>query len=1224
MKSLSVLLLVSSFFLCAGESSFFSSWKPYRNAVFRVTENGATVNFAKGLSGIQKNIRLEAGGMYRFSGEVKGSGSIMIGIYDGKWNYSREQALGETWKKMDFHFQPAARSALCVIICRNGENRTLEIRNPELKALRPAKVDPLKIAPVRLEAEDYPFGLAKIRKGSDASAGAFCAGERWYALAKFPLPQTSLPIYCHARIRSADPQRIRIDLRSMGKVIDSIRPAAPGTWESIRSKPISFPQTDGKIEFRIEGAPAIEAQLDCVVFTSDPEWKDSEKTAYGRNTGGMVTAGFCATPPVPDGKLDDPAWRETLELAPFQLVGRGSTPARERTSARFCYDRENLYIAFRGNSICLQSVSNQQASFLRETKQNDADTVFSDDAFVLILRPEGAPVAYDWFFNANGAVNDAKCAKPDYWSGRDKTWNSGCIVRTGMEEGSWVLEAAIPWKSLGVSPDRQKKFRFLAGRIDSKWKESSAWQATDGGFHNEKNWGELRLGTRTPGSSDTRLPAFSSGENRISLHLRQVTERKAELRNTLRHPGKHPVNVTAAVPEKDGSASGTFRITDDKPFHYQYALVNPVTLETWLTSPEYPVRPAFTKLEVRGNARVWVNGREGSGTFPIGRGVNQIVVRLGSGNRIALAVGGDTVPLDTTWLYAENPDGKWMERDYDDSKWKLAESADKPGVYRKKLLLNTSVIWPNRQTDALHINAGMIQSLNLYPGGMPGVRTPKGYRVVFDLPDVCELVGASGYYRETPCRTTVLPAPEGRRRYAVHFPAAAIHPENEAAQPHKWAALFLRADRKAKGNSRIRFHAESASGGASELPQTLPLKFLGELSGRQPRRVILQFWVDCLRRLSDAELRKTVYASFAQLGVNEVQYAEGDLACGRFVQVYFAPWSVHFNDLIAAHPEYALRNFNGSTTPGTACPTYLKTAEGNRILRKRFREWAEQDTATHINWDFESSVWKSSIACFCERCRRAFAAEFRLQNPCPAPEEIREKHAAQWVRFVNRTFAYLAENMCTTAHEMNPRRRFSVYSGYQSEDTKLRYSVDWSLLGGKIDLGMSGYGLSGARLRPTIDALGKTPFINGLLIHPFAHTSREVPTVFTRAQIIRNILDSRGCGVLLYSYRAMDGRTFRNIADVSRVVAETEPFLQEWQTAEEWKIRGLPPGCAVFLSHGAKTLGILCNPTQKNASYEVISSEGRSAGGLHDLFSGRTVGSGGTLKAGDAAVFLIP
>ena len=128
----------------------------------------------------------------------------------------------------------------------------------------------------------------------------------------------------------------------------------------------------------------------------------------------------------------------------------------------------------------------------------------------------------------------------------------------------------------------------------------------------------------------------------------------------------------------------------------------------------------------------------------------------------------------------------------------------------------------------------------------------------------------------------------------------------------------------------------------------------------------------------------------------------------------------------------------------------------------------------------------------------------------------------------------------------------SVYSGYQNDFTKENYSIDWSLLSGNIELAICGYGQAGKALLTTINALGKTPLLNSLILQPYSITNPTPPTPISCATILKTVLDSNSNGAMLFQYFLMDGRTFAAIAQSSQIRATNKEFFIG-SNAKNWK-----------------------------------------------------------------------
>ena len=154
----------------------------------------------------------------------------------------------------------------------------------------------------------------------------------------------------------------------------------------------------------------------------------------------------------------------------------------------------------------------------------------------------------------------------------------------------------------------------------------------------------------------------------------------------------------------------------------------------------------------------------------------------------------------------------------------------------------------------------------------------------------------------------------------------------------------------------------------------------------------------------------------------------------------------------------------------------MMTEKFAEYFRTNLKAWHKHyNEVQHIDWDFESGVFNGSLTCHCQRCFKAFADEFKLAAVPQNMKEVSAKYASQWTAFMNRRFAKLVELMYKSIHsELKAGTVFSVYTGYQSENTKRHYGVDWSMLDGKVDYAMVGYGRNLKALIATQKALPNT------------------------------------------------------------------------------------------------------------------------------------------------------
>ena len=128
---------------------------------------------------------------------------------------------------------------------------------------------------------------------------------------------------------------------------------------------------------------------------------------------------------------------------PFSTVGmrelRSHSLCAEDMRAALSYDDDNLYVAFISPGKNLKSSATGV----------DGKVWLDDSVEVLVDTGKTKPEIHQFIFNAAGAYYDGK--------NDNGAWNAAGIRNaSAVRKGIWVLEVAIPWKSLGVDkPDNR-------------------------------------------------------------------------------------------------------------------------------------------------------------------------------------------------------------------------------------------------------------------------------------------------------------------------------------------------------------------------------------------------------------------------------------------------------------------------------------------------------------------------------------------------------------------------------------------------------------------------------------------------------------------------------------------------------------------------------------------------------------------------------------------------
>jgi len=224
----------------------------------------------------------------------------------------------------------------------------------------------------------------------------------------------------------------------------------------------------------------------------------------------MTRCPRAVTAPIIDGKLDDAIWAHCPLTTGFTLPNTYRASAYP-TEARFCYDNNNLYVAFRCTDPAVTKLT------ARATRRGD-EAIWHDDAVELLLDLASDKRTYCRFvFNSTGcvltgkgfnhsidgnSVHDARLlSQATLTKGRgfDPTWQGECTVKTGSEATAWVVEAAIPWSTLGIAaPHAGMSFGLQLLHYHAGPMEASEWITTGR---------DLNTGAMMPGNRLVQSPA---------------------------------------------------------------------------------------------------------------------------------------------------------------------------------------------------------------------------------------------------------------------------------------------------------------------------------------------------------------------------------------------------------------------------------------------------------------------------------------------------------------------------------------------------------------------------------------------------------------------------------------------------------------------------------------------------------------------------------------------
>lgn len=928
-------------------------------------------------------------------------------------------------------------------------------------------------------------------------------------------------------------------------------------------------------------------------------------TALAMADNSLISAGMGT--PVIDGKLNDTVWQNSIGAYPFTLV-KSSNFAKQQTVMRFAWDDENLYISFLCKAEVLDPVNNKLHALVANYKDHDKDTIYKDDMVEILLENPNAPRIFDIAVSASGAFNDCTVPKAaEMWGNRDFKWESGAKVATHINKelgnGFWTVEMSIPWKNLGGKPQNNAQWLTVAGRFEKDGRENSGFQIIPTGIHDKQCFGKLKFTNKVPGVTVTGLPEFAPGPNGLKAVVSGDVPVELSCKTTF---GTQMERSRQRI--RKGAGELKFKLERTGDFKFSWGIAGSSNLKEYFRSPEYTLSARSSKLAgtVKGGKLV-INGNAVKDGGMLQSGLNKLSFKADNAAELKLACDSWQLPF---------PDG-----------WKKSGNE-----YSLNLLSEFSTIWPNWHIEGVYVNQGGIQQLTFAPTGFPGMKV-KDYTLNLDLPEGMKLLSASGYYEIYPSITVKGPTAvtSGKNkfnRYAITINKTLNYHHSDKVPSHEWLACIVAIDKNMpKGETALAYHASSAANAVIEVPRTLKVNVIDAVNGRQPRTYRIELWAGWLGRMTNREAFPAISDYFISAGVTE-DNAELYAAGGKtknFQLINFKSWNFNCMPYMKAHPGTAQINAAGKPHAEYLCTTEMMTEEFARYFRDNLKAWHKKyDEVQHIDWDFESGVFNGSITCHCQRCFKAFADEFKISPVPQNMKEISTKYPDQWTRFMNVRFAKLVELMYKSIRsELKPGTVFSVYTGYQSENTKRHYGVDWSLLDGKVDHAMVGYGRNVKDLMDTRAALPNTKMIIGELYYPYRTTERFKTTVSTPSNLMRRACDA-DAGILLYAYQTLDGRTFHALGEVTRTVAEHEEFFtSNKRFTDMLNVRGFSDAEYEVLGNGkGDYLVVVLNQTRSERKFSAKFNlpNGKK---LVEVKTGKTVNAefSGTLKGGEFAIY---
>ena len=157
--------------------------------------------------------------------------------------------------------------------------------------------------------------------------------------------------------------------------------------------------------------------------------------------------------PAVDGKLDDAAWKNAVQV---KLISDDVPPVRiaNDSTVVICHDAEKLYIG----AVCLESEMDK----LHLTCTKRDDKIYKDDCIEFYIDQQlDRNDAVKLVINANGVFMDF--LRGTSGDAGDVTWN--VEVKTTKLADRYVMEVAIPFKDMGLTYEPGKQIGFNPYRM---------------------------------------------------------------------------------------------------------------------------------------------------------------------------------------------------------------------------------------------------------------------------------------------------------------------------------------------------------------------------------------------------------------------------------------------------------------------------------------------------------------------------------------------------------------------------------------------------------------------------------------------------------------------------------------------------------------------------------------------------------------------------------------
>ncbi len=153
-------------------------------------------------------------------------------------------------------------------------------------------------------------------------------------------------------------------------------------------------------------------------------------------------------PPKIDGKLDDAVWAEAAVISNFtQVRPRENVPPTEKTEVRLLQDSNFLYVGIR-------AYDSEPEKLIAKEMQRDV-SLRSEDRLSFTIDPfHNLRSGYYFAMNPRGSRLDGLVTPGVDQGGYQSEWDGIWYGKSSIDSEGWVVEIAIPAKTISFDPEQ--------------------------------------------------------------------------------------------------------------------------------------------------------------------------------------------------------------------------------------------------------------------------------------------------------------------------------------------------------------------------------------------------------------------------------------------------------------------------------------------------------------------------------------------------------------------------------------------------------------------------------------------------------------------------------------------------------------------------------------------------------------------------------------------------